>query len=323
MNSTAADCPLSWGPLTVYATLDMGLQYESNGAAWSPTQPNGTASFINKQAYGSKWLWSPNNLSQSVVGLKLSQPLPFLSVHSCRVGRSSARWKPDFSRFRGIWPTAHAPWPRTTAKRSSCRASPQIRPATVNGTIRRALSGSATRPTARWSGGRVNTLGLDGLVAYDVMSSAYAFSPFGYSGSYAGFGDTELTRSNTAFKYNWNSQNLVSWMNFHVAGIAQIGSYNQGNPSTEMWQGNIGADFPHLFAGNPFAGTLSADFIGGYAQNAVNLSNFTGTCAVTQIRRVRRSDRLHVRHPDVLRWGRPEGDAIQQFRHFPARQVQV
>ena len=50
-------------------------------------------------------------------------------------------------------------------------------------------------------GGRVNTLGLDGLVTYDVMSSAYAFSPFGFSGSYAGFGDTELRaptrRSNT------------------------------------------------------------------------------------------------------------------------------
>ena len=47
-----------------------------------------------------------------------------------------------------------------------------------------------------------------------------------------------------------------------------------------MWQGDIGADFPKLFAGNAFAGTLSADFIGGYAQNAVNLSNFTGACTV-------------------------------------------
>ena len=32
-----------------------------------------------------------------------------------------------------------------------------------------------------------------------------------------------------------------------------------------MWQGDIGADFPNLFAGNGFAGTLSADSIGGYA----------------------------------------------------------
>ena len=280
MNSTPADCPLSWGPLTVYGTLDMGLQYESNGAAWSPTQPNGTASFINKQAYGSRWLWSPNNLSQSVVGLKLSQPLPFLS------GPFLSGWSLVGTVETGFQPLS---WNLANGARSLAQnngkaqllqgfAADSARDGQWDNSQGFIGLSNKTYGTLVW--GRVNTLGLDGLVAYDVMSSAYAFSPFGFSGSYAGFGDTELTRSNTAFKYNWNSQNLVSWMNFHVAGIAQTGSYNQGNPSTEFWQGNIGADFPHLFAGNPFAGTLSADFIGGYTQNAVNLSNFTGTCAV-------------------------------------------
>ena len=33
LNSTAADCPLSWGPFTVYGTLDVGVGYETNGAA--------------------------------------------------------------------------------------------------------------------------------------------------------------------------------------------------------------------------------------------------------------------------------------------------
>jgi hypothetical protein len=46
-----------------------------------------------------------------------------------------------------------------------------------------------------------------------------------------------------------------------------------------MYQGDIGADFPNLFAGNSFAGTLSVDAIGGWAENAVNTSTFTGTCA--------------------------------------------
>ena len=195
-------------------------------------------------------------------------------------GRSSARWKPDFNPYPGIWPTAHAPRPRTTAKRSSSRASTPNSGRDGQWDNSQGFIGISNKTYGTLVGGRVNTLGLDGLVAYDVMSSAYAFSPFGFSGSYAGFGDTEPTRSNTAIKYNWNSTNLVSWMNFHVAGLAQIGSYNQGNASTEMWQGQIGADFPHLFAGNAFAGTLSADFIGGYAQNVVNLSNFTGTCAI-------------------------------------------
>ncbi len=166
------------------------------------------------------------------------------------------------------------------ARRSCCRVSTRISGRSGQWDNSQGFIGFSNKTYGTLVGGRVNTLGLDGLVSYDVMSSAYAFSPFGYSGSYGGFGNTELTRSNTAIKYNWNSQNLVSFMNFHVAGIGQIGSYNQGNASTQLWQGQIGADFPHLFAGNAFAGTLSADFIGGYAANAVNTSNFTGTCTV-------------------------------------------
>ncbi len=49
--------------------------------------------------------------------------------------------------------------------------------------------------------GRVNTLSLDAINSYDPMGGAYAFSPLGFSGSFAGFGDTEAARANTALKY--------------------------------------------------------------------------------------------------------------------------
>ena len=116
----------------------------------------------------------------------------------------------------------------------------------------------------------MNSLSLDGLIAYDPMGSAYAFSPFGYSGSYAGFGNTELARSNTAFKYR------VEAMNFRAGGLAQVGGYDQGNGSSAFWQGQLGGDFNNLFG---FGGTLSLDVIGDYAEDAVNTSTFTGTCA--------------------------------------------
>ena len=86
--------------------------------------------------------------------------------------------------------------------------------------------------------GRVNALSLDALIAYDPMGAAYAFSPFGFTGAYAGFSDTELARSNTAFKYR------VDFGNFRVAGLAQVGGYDQGNGSASMWQGQVGGDFP-------------------------------------------------------------------------------
>jgi predicted porin len=96
--------------------------------------------------------------------------------------------------------------------------------------------GISNPPYGTLVGGRVNTLGLDGLIAYDPIGSAYAFSPFGYSGSYAGFGDTELTRSNTAVKYRLDLPYPAFYgTNFRVAGLAQIGSYNQGNGSTSMY----------------------------------------------------------------------------------------
>ena len=225
LDSTAADCPLAWGPLTAYATIDMGGGWQSNGARYSTTQPNGVGSFINKQSYGSKWLITPNGFSQSVVGLKLSQPIwwgwsivgtvetgfdPY-SLQLANGQRSQVQNNGKAQLLQGF---------NADSGRSGQWDNSQ------------GFVGFSNKTYGTLVGGRVNTLGLDGLVSYDVMSSAYAFSPFGYSGSYAGFGDTELTRSNTAIKYNWNSQNLLSFMNFHVAGLAQIGTYNQGNAST-------------------------------------------------------------------------------------------
>ena len=90
------------------------------------------------------------------------------------------------------------------------------------------------------------------------MGSAGAFSPFGFTGLYAGFGDTELARSNTAVKYRWNNSD------FRVAGLAQIGGYNQGNGSSQMWQAQIGGDIHNLYGG-----TLSLDVIGSYAVDGV------------------------------------------------------
>ena len=56
--------------------------------------------------------------------------------------------------------------------------------------------------------GRVNTLSLDAINSYDPMGGSYAFSPIGFSGSYAGFGDTEAARANTAVKYRLNLPNI-------------------------------------------------------------------------------------------------------------------
>ena len=41
LDSTAADCPLSYGPFTVYGTLDGGLGWDFNGAGYNAAWNNG------------------------------------------------------------------------------------------------------------------------------------------------------------------------------------------------------------------------------------------------------------------------------------------
>ena len=129
--------------------------------------------------------------------------------------------------------------------------------------------------------GRVNTLSLDAINSYDPMGGSYAFSPLGFSGSFAGFGNTEAARAETAVKYRLDIPYPSFYgANFRVAGLVQWGGYDQGNGTNGLYQGQAGADV-NLFQGSPYGGILSMDFIGSWAKDVVNVGTFSGTC--TQI----------------------------------------
>jgi predicted porin len=280
LDSTPADCPLSWGPFTVYATLDGGLTYESNGAPYNARWNNGVDSFIQKQSYGPKWLWSPNNLSQSVAGIKMSQPLPFsgpfLSGWSL-IG--TFEW--GFNPYYGFPAAAQQSQVNQNGRALLLQGAGADSSRTGQPDNSQGFIGLSNKTYGTITFGRVNTLSLDAINSYDPMGGSYAFSPLGFSGSFAGFGDTEAARSNTALKYRLDlPSNLFGWSaaNFRVGGLAQWLGYDQGNGTQAMYQGQVGGDF-NLFDGSPLAGTLSLDAIGSWAKDAVNLSTFTGSCA--------------------------------------------
>jgi predicted porin len=267
LNSSPADCPLSYAGITVYATIDVGLGYSSNAAPFNGSYANGVASFVSKPSYGPKWLWTPNGISQSVVGINMHEAIPWLPGWSL-VGAAETGFDPYSGNLvnspRSLVQNNGVPLVLQSANSDSSRAGQW------NNSV--GYIGVSNTTFGTLTVGRVTSLTLDGVIAYDPMGSSYAFSPFGYSGSYAGFGDTETNRANTGVKYR------VNFMNFRGAGLLQWGGYDQGNGTTGLYQGDIGADF-NLFGGTPFEGVLSIDGIGSYAQNAVSLGNFTGACA--------------------------------------------
>ncbi len=74
LKSSVRDCPLSVGPLTLYGTLDGGFGYEQWGARLgaSADKPNYA---IQRNSGDTHWLWSPNGLSTSTIGVRLSQKI--------------------------------------------------------------------------------------------------------------------------------------------------------------------------------------------------------------------------------------------------------
>jgi len=267
MNSTAADCPLTYGPFTAYLTLDWGFGWESHSAGYNAAFNNGVSNIVTKQSSPhSAWLQTPNGINQSVVGIKMSQPIAY---GWSLVGTAEVGFNPYF----GYLADAQRSQVQNNGKALVLQNANADSSRTGQWDNSQGFLGLSNPVYGTITAGRVNTLSLDTLIAYDPQSSAYAFSPFGYSGSYAGFGDTEAARANTAVKYR------VNYSNFRAGALVQWGGYDQGNGSTSMYQGQVGADF-NLFGGMPYAGKLSLDVLGSYAENVVNVSTFAGSCAV-------------------------------------------
>jgi predicted porin len=265
LDSTAADCPLSWGPFTVYGTVDVGVGYESNGAAYTAAWNNGVNSFVTKQSFGAKWLWTPNGLSQSVVGIKVNQPIAngWSIIGTVETG---------FNPYYGYLADAQRSQVQNNGKAITLQGANADSSRSGQWDNSQGFIGVSNKTYGTLTVGRVNDLSLDAINAYDPMGGSYAFSPLGFSGSFAGFGNTEAARANTAVKYR------LDISNFRVAGLVQWGGYDQGNGTTGMYQGQVGADF-NLFGGTPFAGALSLDGIGSYAKDVVNVGTFTGSCS--------------------------------------------
>jgi len=252
LNSSASDCPLSYAGITLYGTLDGGYGYEMHGVPGNPSADKVNYA-IQKNSGNTHWLWSPNALSTSVIGLKMKEDLGY---GWSLIGVVEAGFNP----YSGMLING----PRSRADNNVNALADQ----TANYNSSRAgqwdnsqgFVGLSNPVYGTLTFGRTNSLSQDALSSYDPVAST-AFSPLGFTGSFAGFGNSPTVRPNTAFTYRLNV------VNFRVAAQAQVGGYAIGNASNGQYQGQIGADF----------GDLSLDGIVNWTKDAVSLSSYSGS----------------------------------------------
>ncbi len=249
-------CPLTYAGVTLYGTVDVGVGYDKFGAPWNPTSNFADNYLISKAGKPNIYEIAPNGLSQSVVGVKVKEDFaPGWSF----VGQAETGFDPYSLQLANgpgsLFENNLVKLPLQSSSGDSARAGQPFNSQLFAG-VSNSTFGTLTF-------GRENTLLLDGVNAYDPMGGSYAFSVIGFSGTTAGGGNTEDTRSNTAFKYR------VTYGNFRAAALVQVGGYEQGNGAEKLYQGQVGFDY------NGF----SFDAIGSYAQDSDKLGTVNAAIA--------------------------------------------
>ena len=252
-------CTLSAYGITFYGTVDMGVAWQSHGTPFSTVYTTGLEYLVSKNSNRALWSTAPNELSQSIVGLKGSEAV-------------AAGWSLIFDVEAGFDPYSLqlANGPKSLVEADGVPLDRQ----TTNGDSTRdghfynglGYAGVTSPVFGTLTAGRQNTLTLDGVVAYDPQGASYAFSPIGYSGVTSGAGDTEDAKFTRSLKYK------VAVGHLRAAALYQFGGYGAGNAASNAYQIQIGGTF---LGGSK--GTLSVDALYSYIAGAVASSALSAT----------------------------------------------
>jgi len=188
---------LTWNGITIYGTVDIGVEYVSHGAPLSQTWSPGLPSVIQNFSNHSIVSVNGNGLSQSKIGISGVEPIPGLEGWNgvFRVETGFNAWDGKLVDGPGSLITNNG---KANAVRTSAGDSSRAGQA-FNGV---AFAGVSNKTFGTLTFGRHNGLNLDLLTKYDPQLQSQAFSPIALSGTAGGFGTTQTNRLDGSLKYN-------------------------------------------------------------------------------------------------------------------------
>ena len=222
------DGSLTMYGITLYGTVDIGYQYQSHGTPVSDYFPAGTAEPIQKNSNHSVSAIVGNNLSQSKIGVQGRE----------EVGDG---WAGVFKleAFFNPWSGHISDALKSLTQNNGVALASQV--TGVDSSIAGQFFGGAAyggishKDYGTLTFGRQNGHLADGIAKYDPMGASQAFSLVGFSGTWAGAGDTEDRRLDASAKYD------VTYQQLHFG--AQFQGKSSSNPGTSA-EFVLGMSFP-------------------------------------------------------------------------------
>ncbi|HYX74919.1 MAG TPA: porin [Steroidobacteraceae bacterium] len=243
---------LTWKGITLYGVVDIGVQYDTHMAPFTPYRPAASGNIVRQNSRQSVVGVTPSNMGQSRVGLQGIEPLnddwaavfqveTFFNPQSGEIANS----------LKSLTANNGVPLATQTVGVDGSSAGQAFQTAYLG--LKSQRFGSLTF-------GRQVTLVLEGIIKYDPNYNASAFGLLGASNTYSGAGSQESNRLDSTTKYSVSFNDRL-----HLGALYKFNG-SSGSANT-AFQANLGADF----------GRASVDAYYSKVNSAITATSLTST----------------------------------------------
>jgi predicted porin len=224
----AGDDSLTWQGITLYGVIDVGVQYDTHSAPFTPYRPAASGNIVRQNSGGSVSGLTPSNMGQSRVGL---QGLEHLNDEFSAVFQIETFFNPQSGEIADSLKSL-----AVNNGRSLTTQTVNVDGSSAGQAFQTAWVGFKSVRFGTLTFGRQTTLLLDGSIKYDPNYNATAFGLLGASNTYSGGGAPEDNRLDSTAKY------LVSFSDqVHLAALYKFSGAN-GSANT-AFQADLGGEY--------------------------------------------------------------------------------
>jgi predicted porin len=222
------DESLTWQGITLYGVIDIGLQYDTHSAPFSPYRPSASGNIVRQNSRESVTGLTPSNMGQSRVGLQGIEPL-----HGdwSAVFQVETFFNPQSGEIADSLKSLAVNNGRTLATQSV-----GVDGSSAGQAFQTAYVGLKSAQFGTLTFGRQVTLLSEGTIKYDPNYHSTAFGLLGASNTYSGGGSSEDNRLDSTAKYRVDLNGLV-----HVGALYKFNG-SPGSANTAI-QADIGGAF--------------------------------------------------------------------------------
>src|ERR1700733_11210521 len=264
----SGDDSLTWHGITLYGVLDLGVQYDTHSAPFSPYRPAASGNIVRQNSAGSALGLTPSNMGQTRVGLQGIEPLV---GDWAAVFQAETFFNPQSGEIADSLKSL-----TVNNGRSLATQSVGVDGGSAGQAFQTAFVGLQSARFGALTFGRQVTLLSEGTILYDPNYKASAFGLLGASNTYAGGGSSEDDRLDSTAKYRVSFNDLL-----HLGALYKFSGANGNGSANSAVQANVGGSFAGASLDAYYskvysaitASSLTADQVAGLPGLGYSISN--------------------------------------------------